>query len=150
MSFRKANKTGASEIVPILIEQTEGTPDWTRREKIELSVDLTSGASRDLIFPEHVLDKIKKAQVPPISSLTGTEKGVVWFCIQEAIQKTTKNGKNFWRLKTIDDDHNITWVRVWGNLKQDPEPYTMWLAEVSSSESWGCSTTGWKMKRLTV
>ena len=29
MSFRKANKTGAPEILPILVEQTEGTPDWT-------------------------------------------------------------------------------------------------------------------------
>jgi DNA polymerase-3 subunit alpha len=107
MSFRKATKSGAPEILPILIEQTTDTPDWTRREKIELSVDLTSGASRDLIFPDAVLDKIKKAQVPAISSLTGNEKGVVWFCIQEAIQKTTKNGKNFWRLKTIDDDHYV-------------------------------------------
>lgn len=150
MSFKKAEKTGAPEMLPILIEQTAGTPDWTRREKIELSVNLTSGASRDLVFPDKVLTKIKSAQVPPISSLSGTQKGVVWFCIQEAIQKTTKNGKSFWRLKTIDDDHNITWVRVWGNLKQEPEPYTMWLAEVASSESWGCSTTGWKMKKLTV
>jgi len=150
MSLRKATKTGAPEILPILIEQTTGTPDWTRREKIELSVDLTSGASRDLIFPDIVLDKIKKSQVPAISSLTGNEKGVVWFCIQESIQKTTKNGKNFWRLKTIDDDHNITWIRVWGNLKEEPEPYTMWLAEVSSTDSWGCSTTGWKMKKLSV
>ena len=150
MSFRRANKIAAPDLIPVLIEQTDGTPDWTRRQKIEMSVSLTSGASKDLIFPEHVLNKIKNANVPPISILSGKDKGVVWFCVQEAIQKTTKNGKSFWRLKTIDDEHNIVWIRVWGNLKEEPEPYTMWLAEVSSTESWGCSTTGWKMKKLAV
>jgi DNA polymerase III subunit alpha len=150
MSFRKAKKIDAPEILPILIERTDGLPDWSRSQKIEQNVELTSGASGDLVFPEDVINKIKNADVPPLSSLSGKQKGVVWFCIQESIKKTTKNNKTFWRIKTIDTDYNIAWLRVWGELDNEPEPYTLWLAEVASSEAWGCSTSGWKMKQIGI
>ena len=62
----------------------------------------------------------------------------------------TKNGKTYYRMKVMDNNSESIWLRVWGSFNHDPELYSMWLAEVSSSESWGCSTSSYKMKRLNI
>ena len=63
--------------------------------------------------------------------------------------KKTKNGKDFHRLKVINDDYQTSWVRVWGRPYEEIMPYTFWVADVAHDESWGYSTTCYKMKRVT-
>ena len=92
--------------------------------------------------------KIEKANVDPITSLKGSNKGIVWLCIQEVYKKQTKNGKDYYRMKVCDNNSESCWLRVWGSFKTDPDPYTIWMAEVSSSESWGCSSSTYKMKKI--
>ena len=96
------------------------------------------------------MKKIDRANVRPASSLVGKEKDIVWLCIQTLEERTTKTGQTFYRMKVIDNNFESTWIRVWGAFKEIPDLYTMWLAEVASTESWGCSTSSWKMKKLAV
>ena len=124
--------------------------DWPRESKITFSVDLMSGADETLVFPPKIMQKIENANVRPASSLVGKEKDIVWFCIQTLEERTTKNGKTFYRMKVIDNNFESSWIRVWGAFKEVPDLYTMWIAEVASTESWGCSTSSWKMKRIDV
>ena len=124
--------------------------DWTRESKILFSVDLMAGADETLIFPPKIMEKIENANVRPASSLMGKEKDIVWFCIQTLEERTTKNGKIFYRMKVIDNNFESTWIRVWGAFRDIPDLYTMWIAEVASTDSWGCSTSSYKMERIDV
>jgi DNA polymerase-3 subunit alpha len=124
--------------------------DWPRESKITFSVDLMAGADETLVFPPRIMKKIENANVRSASSLVGKEKDIVWFCIQTLEERTTKNGKTFYRMKVIDNNFESAWIRVWGAFKEVPDLYTMWIAEVASTESWGCSTSSWKMKRIDV
>ena len=71
---------------------------------------------------------------------------VAWFCVTESVEKKTKNGKSFLRLKILDKNSKMGTMRVWG-MKTPVLPYTIWLAEVKH-DNWGYSATGWKMKQL--
>ena len=136
--------------IDVKLSETEGTPDWNRAEKIGHCVDLMASADETLVFPPRIMAKIEKANVRSVTSLSGKEKDIVWFCIQSLEERTTKNGKTFYRMKVMDNNSESCWVRVWGKFKEVPDLYTMWLAEVASTESWGCSTSSYKMKKLDV
>jgi len=64
--------------------------------------------------------------------------------------KKTKNGKSFYRLKTINDEYQTTWLRVWGQAPDGISPYTIWLADTHHDANWGFSTSIYKMKRITA
>jgi len=136
--------------IDVKLAETEGAPDWNRAEKIGNCVELMASADETLVFPPRIMAKIEKANVRSVTSLSGKEKDIVWFCIQSLEERTTKNGKVFYRMKVMDNNSESCWVRVWGKFKEVPDLYTMWLAEVASTESWGCSTSSYKMKKLDV
>ena len=140
--------------VPIFIDEkiieTDGIPDWTRSSKISFSVDLMESADEDLVFPPELMKRIKSANVPSISELGEDGSGVVWFCIQEIIERETKNGKIFYRMRVCDNEFNTQWLRVWSRFKIVPDLYTIWLAEVKCSKAWGASTSSYKMKKIDV
>ena len=75
-------------------------------------------------------------------------KGVGWFCASEVIQKVTKNGKAFLRIRAMDDNNNTGWIRVWGKFEEVPEAYTLWIGEVDNDPNWGMATTAWKIKQI--
>ena len=138
------------EFIPEKIKENIDLSDWSRESKIMFNVDLLSGVDETLVFPPSIMKKIKDSNVKSITSLSGNEKDVVWFCIQETHLKQTKNGKTYYRMKVMDNNSESIWLRVWGSFNHDLELYSMWLAEGSSSESWGCSTSSYKMKRLNI
>jgi len=138
------------EFIPEKIKECVDLAAWSRESKIVFSVDLLSGVDENLVFPPKIMNKIKRHNVRPITALSGSEKGVVWFCIQELYVKTTKNGKTYYRMKVMDNNSESCWLRVWGSFKEVPALYTMWLAEVASTDSWGCSTSTKKMKSLDI
>ena len=134
--------------IPQKIIENYDLEDWSRHVKIFNSVDLMAGADEELIFPQAIMKKIESSNVSSVASLVGNEKGIVWFCIKEIQERKTKNGKTFYRLQVCDNNSNNVWVRVWGRFNEMPELYTMWISEVSSTASWGCSTSTYKMKQL--
>jgi DNA polymerase III alpha subunit len=138
------------DFIPEKIRENIDLVDWTRELKIGFNVDLMSGVDEALVFPAKIMAKIDNAELKPITSMEGNEKGIVWFCIQEMHEKLTKNGKKYYRMRVMDNNSESCWLRVWGGFNNKPELYTMWLAEVASTESWGCSTSSYKMKKIDV
>ena len=138
------------DFIPAKIKESYGLPDWSRTSKIAFCLDLMSGVDNDLVFPPAIMEKILKSQVPPATSLEGKEKAVVWFCIQSVEERTTKNGKTYYRMRICDNNSESCWLRVWGKFEENPQPYTIWLGEVSSTESWGCSTSAYKMRHIQI
>ena len=53
-------------------------------------------------------------------------------------------------MKVIDNKSGGGWLRVWSKFKEIPDLYTIWIGEVSSSESWGYSTSSYKMKKIEI
>jgi len=139
-----------NEYVPSLIVETDSVKDWSRSAKIGMSVELMSGADESLVFPPRIMERIRKSDLDPITSLSGKMKDVVWFCIQEIHEKETKNGKVFYKMRVCDNNSESKWLRVWTKFKIIPELYTIWLAEVASTESWGCSTSSYKMRQINI
>ena len=150
MTMRKAQKSGALPILPGLIRDTSEVEDWGRSDQLMMHYDLTSTVPRDLLYPDGVLEKISKANIPPITGLEGKTRQVAWLCIQEIIKKKTRKGKTFYRLKVCDDQNNMSWLRVWGFLPYEAVPFSIWLSDVTNDPDWGASTSGSKMKPLVV
>jgi len=138
------------DFVPAKIEETSHIEDWSREDKIDFYVNLMSGVDETLVFPGDVMKRIERASVDPITSLSGQQKGIVWFCIQSIEERTTKNGKVFYRAKVMDNKSESSWLRIWTKFDEIPRPYTIWIGEVASTESWGCSTSSYKMKRISL
>ncbi len=137
-------------LVEDLISEYGSNEDWSRVEKIKNAYEILSGINEELVFPPEIMRKLEKAQVPSITALPGGCKGIVWFCAQDVVKKQTKTGKSFISINALDDSNTTVRLRVWGQFKEDPEPFTMWMAEVEMDPSWGASTTATKMKRIEV
>tara|TARA_Y100000310_G_scaffold121766_1_gene120485 strand:- start:874 stop:2214 length:1341 start_codon:yes stop_codon:yes gene_type:complete len=135
-------------VIERLISQYSDLPDWSRQEKILNYMDITSGVDAELLFPSSLMERIREKAVVSIHEIPSGTRGVGWFCVSEVIKKKTKNGKDFHRLKVINDDYQTVWVRVWGRPNEDILPFTIWVADVVNDESWGYSTSCYKMKRI--
>jgi len=137
-------------LVDDLIAEYASNPDWSRVDKIKNAYEILSGINEELVFPPEIMRKLEKAQVPSITSLPGGKRGIVWFCAQDVVKKQTKNGKPFISINALDDSNTTVRLRAWGQFKEDPEPFTMWMAEVEMDPSWGASTSSAKMKKIEV
>ena len=148
---KRAEKNGEMVIPALdrLKSEYSDIPDWSRQQKIMNFVDLTSGVDADLVFPPALVSKIREKELSSIHETQPGDRNVGWFCISEIIKKKTKNGKDFYRLKVINDDYQTVWLRVWGSM-DTLEPYTLWLADVHHDANWGFSTSTYKMKRITA
>ena len=148
--YKKATKDGSTPetITAKLIEQYQGLPDWSRTEKIMNIVEMTSGAPDELVFPASFIKRVREKDVQSVFEIEGGAKGVGWFCASEVIQKTTKKGKAFLRIRAMDDNNNTGWIRVWGKFDQIPDPYTLWIGEVDNDANWGMASTSWKLKQI--
>jgi DNA polymerase-3 subunit alpha len=148
MTAKQAQKQNANPILSKLIQETSNIEDWTRLEKLSMYQDLCSATRDDLAFPAEIMQKIRSADVKSVLQMEPGEKGIVWFCVTEVIRKTTKNNKSFCRIAITDEANNSGWLRVWGEVPQDMEPYSIWLGNVSNDPSWGPSTNSGKIKQL--
>ena len=135
-------------LIDRLMSDYSDIPDWTRQEKIVNYVEITSGVDADLVFPPKLMSKIREKDLISIHEIAPGSRNVGWFCVSEVIKKKTKNGKDFHRLKVINDEYQTSWIRVWGRPNEDIVPYTLWVADVHHDDTWGYSTSCYKMKRV--
>jgi DNA polymerase-3 subunit alpha len=149
---RKAKKEGRvlTPIIDVLIEKYNEEEDWTRAEKINNFVEITTSADAELVFPPDLIKILKEKNVASLHDIQPGDSGLGWFCASEIIFKKTKNGKSFYRVKAIDDDYRNGWLRVWGADNIVIEPYTIWLTDASHDKQWGFATSSWKMKKVTA
>lgn len=147
--YKRALKNGESPelIIDKLLRETQHIDDWSRSEKISNYMTLSNDASTALLFPPKLLQKIKEKNVESALNIPSGESGIGWFCIVDLINKTTKNGKDFTRLKVVDNDSNSGWIRIWGKFDEDIK-YTLWLAEIKNDPNWGMQTSMAKMRKI--
>jgi DNA polymerase III alpha subunit len=115
--------------------------DFSEEEKLEYLVSLTGVFPISSVITEGVRSKLNELYVPPISEYD-PELGVTWFIPRECKLKKSKNGKNFFVVKVIDDNNETNTIRCWG---VDPEkdiihinrPY---MARLKYDPNWGFST----------
>ena len=144
---RVKNGEDPRPILETLVAEYKGLEDWTRAEKISNYFELSNDASADLLFPPDLLQRFEDKKVESVFKIPKGEKGIGWFTIVEIVQKKTKKGKSFMRLRVLDNESNNGWIRVWGSTDADIR-YTIWLAEVNSDPNWGMSTNLGKMKKI--
>jgi DNA polymerase-3 subunit alpha len=115
--------------------------DFSEEEKLEYLVSLTGVFPISSVITEGVRSKLNELYIPPISEYD-PELGVTWFIPRECKLKKSKNGKNFFVVKVIDDNNETNTIRCWG---VDPEkdiihinrPY---MARLKYDPNWGFST----------
>jgi len=134
------------DVLPSLIE----VQDWTRPEKIGHAVEILSTAPELLLFPPQIIEKINKSQVDSLVGLEPGRPGIGWFCTTAVQKKTTKTGKTFHLFDILDDKNQTARLRVWGQFKRDPQPYTLWIAEAEKDPNWGLSTQASKLRMFEV
>jgi len=150
MSLKQAKKTDAIPALPKLIEDVAGVEDWSRVEKLQMYKDLCSATRDDIAFPDDLMDKIKQSDVKSVLQFLPHEGGIGWFCVVEWIKKITKNKKVFYRVKITDEQSNTGWLRIWGQIPDSMQPYTIWLTQTKNDPNWGCSTSSKKIRPLVV
>jgi DNA polymerase III alpha subunit len=135
-------------ILDSLLEGFEDMPDWSRGEKIAHFIELTSASPAALVFPDHVMDIIRRKDIPSALELAPGQKAIAWFCVTSAEEKKTKKGSGFVKLDILDHNSKTGVIRVWGKLNADNvEPYTLWIAEVKKDD-WGLSAQSWHLKMI--
>jgi DNA polymerase-3 subunit alpha len=115
--------------------------DFSEEEKLEYLVSLTGVFPINAVVTPRVREKLDELYIPPISEFD-PELGVTWFIPRECKLKKSKNGKNFYVVKVIDDNNETTTIRCWG---VDPEkdhvhmnrPY---MARLNYDPNWRFST----------
>jgi len=93
------------------------------------------------VITDVVRNKLDELYIPPISEYDA-ELGVTWFIPRECKLKKSKNGKNFYVVKVIDDNNETNTIRCWAvDPKRDVvhinRPY---MARLNYDPNWGFST----------
>tara|TARA_Y100001973_G_scaffold22881_1_gene34221 strand:- start:27688 stop:31065 length:3378 start_codon:yes stop_codon:yes gene_type:complete len=115
--------------------------DFSEEEKLEYLVNLTGVFPINAVVTPRVREKLDELYIPPISEFDPS-LGVTWFIPRECKLKKSKNGKNFYVVKVIDDNNETTTIRCWG---VDPEKDVVhinrpYMARLKYDPNWGFST----------
>jgi DNA polymerase-3 subunit alpha len=123
------------------IEKYAPEGDFSEEEKLEHLVNLTGVFPINAVVTPRVRNKLDELYIPPISEFD-PELGVTWFIPRECKLKKSKNGKNFYVVKVIDDNNETSTIRCWGvdpekDIVQINRPY---MARLNYNQQWGFST----------
>jgi len=123
------------------IDKYEPEGDFSEEEKLEYLVNLTGVFPINAVVTPRVRNKLDELYVPPISEFD-PDLGVTWFIPRECKLKKSKNGKNFYVVKVIDDNNETTTIRCWG---VDPDKDVVhinrpYMARLKYDPNWGFST----------
>ena len=123
------------------IEKYAPEGDFSEEEKLEHLVNLTGVFPINAVVTPRVRQKLDELYIPPISEFD-PELGVTWFIPRECKLKKSKNGKNFYVVKVIDDNNEARTIRCWGvdpekDIVQINRPY---MARLNYNQQWGFST----------
>lgn len=123
------------------IAKYEPEGDFSEEEKLEYLVSLTGVFPISSVVTTRVRQKLDELYIPPISEFD-PDLGVTWFIPRECKLKKSKNGKNFYVVKVIDDNNETTTIRCWG---VDPDKDVVhinrpYMARLKYDPNWGFST----------
>jgi DNA polymerase III alpha subunit len=123
--------------------------EWTRQELVEAQIELLGSVDIDSIVSPEGLVKLHQKGIRSIEELDTGEKDVVWFVGQALHMKKSKSGKQYALIEAMGPSGKVIRLNVWGWKGGTIEPFQLFLAEVERND-FGCSTTAWKLKTLTL
>ena len=127
-----------------LVVETEGMPEWTRREMALMQIELSGKMEPLSLIPPELRQKFKDKEVYSIDNWERLD--IYWFVIVSSVEKKTKNGKPYLMLQVMGEAGNAEKMFMWDwDGKIAFEPYTLCVAEVDRSD-FGLSTKGKKIK----
>jgi DNA polymerase-3 subunit alpha len=123
------------------IEKYAPEGDFSEEEKIQYLVDLTGVFPLNLVMNENVQRRLEELYIPPISEFD-QNLGVVWFIPRELIKKKTKNNKDYYLLKVVDSNSEVTTIKCWGVRPGKDRIYLNrpYMARLNYDPQWGFST----------
>ncbi len=127
------------------IELYKPEGDFTKAEKMEFLTNLTGIYPINEVVSDKLLKKFGKLKVPPIGEYD-RDLRLCWFIIRDVIEKKTKTGKDYWILKTIDNESNQVDIKCWG---VDPQldyykKNVPCMAKLDYNDTWGFSTRSFR------
>jgi DNA polymerase III alpha subunit len=127
-----------------LVIETDGMPEWTRREIATMQVELSGKLDPSALISPELRQKFNDKEVYSIDNWERLD--VYWFVIIGSVEKKTKNGKQYLLLQVIGEAGNMEKMFMWDwDGKITFEPYTLCVAEIDRSD-FGLSTKGKKIK----
>ena len=127
-----------------LIIETEGMPEWTRRETALMQIELSGKLDPTSLISPELQQKFKDREVHSVDSWERLD--IYWFVIVSSAEKKTKNGKPYLMLQVMGEAGNMEKMFMWDwDGKIAFEPYTLCVAEVDRSD-FGLATKGKKIK----
>lgn len=121
-------------------------PEWTRRERAEMSVEVFGNLDVSVLIDPDVIARLDARNVRPIDEWDG--KDLYWFCLQGTKPKRTRNGKQYLVLETVGYSGESHKINAWGwNGERTLEQYSLVVAELDRND-FGFSTTMWKCKEV--
>jgi DNA polymerase-3 subunit alpha len=122
------------------IEAFESLEEFTRQERANHICNLTGLFPFDLVMNNETVERLRANMIPPLGSWD-RDLGVAWFIPREIIKRKTKNGKDFWVIKTIDSTSTSLEIRCWGVTSYDRISInTPYIAKLDYNDSWGFSS----------
>ena len=122
------------------IEAFDTLDDFTKQERANHICSLTGMFPFDLILSQQTIDRLEANKIPPLGNYDKILK-VAWFIPREVIKRKTKNGKDFWVIKTTDNTSTSLEIRCWGVTPYDKiDINTPYIAKLDYNDNWGFST----------
>ena len=123
------------------IEAFRNEPEFTEEEKIEHLVNLTGVFPMELVLNEETQKRLEELAVPPLSEYDEALQ-VAWFIPREIVKRKSSRGKNYYIVRAIDSNSELSVIRCWGvNPDRDKvyinRPY---MAKLKYDPNWGFST----------
>lgn len=127
-----------------LLVETAGMPEWTRRERAMMQVELTGKFEPVSLIP---IDTLKKFEEKSVTSIDSWERlDILWFIVMSSVEKKTRNGKPYLLLNVIGESATQMKMFIWDwDGKTVFEQYTLCVGEVDRSE-FGFSVKSKKLK----
>ena len=127
-----------------LLVETAGMPEWTRRERAMMQVELTGKFEPVSLIP---IDTLKKFEEKSVTSIDSWERlDILWFIVMSSVEKKTRNGKPYLLLNVIGESATQMKMFIWDwDGKTAFEQYTLCIGEVDRSE-FGFSVKSKKLK----
>ena len=84
---------------------------------------------------------LRQVYVPPMSEYD-PDLQVVWFIPREVLKKKTKNGKDYYIVKTIDSNSEQFSIKCWGIRPEKDKVFINrpYMAKLDYDPAWGFST----------
>lgn len=110
--------------------------DWDDGEKVEFQAELIGTFDKSLLLTEEDIESFMISDIYPISYISSSGSISCWFLLQNAIQKRTKTGKEYYKLQISDLEGNSKMLNYFGWTKEPFKKNSIYAADLVQNGDW--------------